>query len=99
MTADESEFAIGRPVRTEFQIIVDLCRLAVFVGAKDADIEIESRIFEVVRIPAIKRDLLFGRKDEAHVIVTLVPVKMVSATLVKPYDGRKQSGIIYGLFI
>src|SRR5439155_5423215 len=99
MTADESEFAVGGPVRTEFQIIVDLCRLAVFVGAKDANIEIETRVFKVVRVAAEKSDLLFGRKNEAHVIVTFVPVKMVSATLIKRDDVRTQSSLVFAFFL
>ena len=99
MTADESEFAIAWSARTEFQVVIDLRRLAVFVSAENADIEIESRIFEVVRVPAIKRDLLLGRKNESDIIVTLVPIKMVRAALIKRDDVRTQSGFVFAFFL
>src|SRR2546428_8650735 len=79
--------------------MVDLWRWAFCVTAKDLNSEMKSGVLMVVGPPAIKRDLLFGRKDEAHVIVTLVPVKMVSATLIKRDDVRTQSGLVFAFFL
>ena len=95
MTADKRQLAIARAARTEFQIIVDLRRLAIFVSAKDADIEIEARIFEVVRIAPKKRDLLLGRENQSDVIVAFESVQMVSAALIKRDHVRAQSGFVF----
>ena len=43
MSAHESQFAIARSFRIPFQEMLDLGRLAVFVSAENADIEIEAR--------------------------------------------------------
>ena len=56
--------------------MLDLRRLAVFVSAENADIEIEAGIFEIVRIAAVKGDLLLRREDEPHVVVAFVTIKM-----------------------
>ena len=77
--------------------MLDLCRLAVFVGAEDTDIEIEARIFEIIRIAAVKSDLLFGSKDKPYVVVTLGTIKVIGAALVKRDHIGTQSCFFFAL--
>ncbi len=97
MTAHERQFALLRSLRIPLQEMLDFGRLAVFVGAEDADIEIEPRIFEVIRIPAVKSDLLLGSKDQPHVVVTFETIKVIRAALVKRDHIRAQSGFFFAL--
>ena len=78
--------------------MLDLGRLPVFVSAENADIEIEARVFEIVRIAAIKRDLLLRREDQAHVIVAFEAIKMVDAALIKRDDIGAQAGLFFASF-
>ena len=52
MTRDENQLAVLSAVLTPLQEILDLRRLAVFVDSEEAHVQIETRIFEVVRITA-----------------------------------------------
>ena len=93
--AYENKFAVVRPIGIEFEKVLDLRRLAIFVDAKKADIEIVPGILEVVRVTAEEGHLLLRRKDQPHVIITFVPVKMVRPALVECDDIRPQSGFIF----
>src|SRR6266567_9442915 len=95
MTANERELAILRPIRIPFQEVLDLRRLAVFVGAEDTDIEIEARVIEIVRVAAVKSDLLFGSKDKPYVVVTLETIKVIGAALVKRDHVGTQSSLLF----
>ncbi len=79
--------------------MLDLRRLAVFVGAEDADIEIEARILEVVRIAAVKGDLLLGREDEPDVVVTFVAIQIVDAALVERDHVGAKTGLVFALLL
>src|SRR3954447_7977344 len=74
--------------------MIDLRRLAVLVSPEDADIEIVARVFEIIRIAAVKRDLLFRSKHQSDVIVSLVAVKMIQPALIERNDIRPQSGLL-----
>ena len=76
-SAHKCQFAVARAARIPFQEIVDLRWLTILVNAKKADIEVEARIFEIVRVAAKKSHLLFRCENQADVVVTLVPIKMV----------------------
>ena len=75
MAADEGQLAVLGTVRIPFQEMFHLGRLSVFVSAEDANIEIEAWILKVVRVAAIKRDLLFRREDQTDVGVTLETIR------------------------
>src|SRR5207302_6807952 len=52
MSGDENQLVLSRSGRIPFEVL-DLCWLPIFVGAKETDIQVESGIFEVVRIAPI----------------------------------------------
>ena len=72
--------------------------LTILVDAEDADIEIVARIFEIIRIAPEKRHGLFWRKNDAHIVVTFVAIKVISAALIKRDHIRAQSGFLLALF-
>ena len=74
MSTDKGQFAVGRTFAVPLKVMLGMRGLPVFVGAEDADIEIEARVFEVVRIAAVEGRLLFRSEDEPHVIVTFVAI-------------------------
>ena len=73
----------------------ELGRLPVFVDAKDADIEIVTRILEIVGIAAVKSDLLLRREDDANVVVSFVLIEMVKAALIKCNHIRAKAGLLF----
>src|SRR5262249_20765637 len=81
--AHERQLAIRRTLRVPLQIMLDLRRLPVFVSAKDRNIEIVARIFEIIGIAAAKRDLSLGGEGQPHVVVTSVAIKMILSALIK----------------
>jgi len=84
--AYENKFAVVRPIGIEFEKVLDLGRLAIFVYPKKADIEIVAGIFEVIGVAAKEGHLLLRREDQPHVVITFVPVKMVCTALIKCDD-------------
>ena len=99
VSADEGQFAIRRPFRVPLQEILGLRRLAILVGAEDADIEIEARILEVVRIAAVKGDLLLGREDEPDIVVTFVAIQIVDAALVERDHVGAKTSLVFALLL
>lgn len=96
MAGEEHEVAFLRAGEVPLEEMIHLGRLAVFVGAKDRDIEIVAGILEVVGIAAEERRLLLGREDEADVGVNLVAVKVVARALVERDDVAAQAGGVEG---
>src|SRR5215831_7308463 len=84
--AYENQFAVVRPIGIEFEKVLNLCRLTIFVHSKKADIEIVPRILEIVGVTAEEGHLLLRREDQPHVVITFVSVKMISAALVQRND-------------
>ena len=74
--------------------MLDPRRLAVFVDAKERDVEIVAREGEVVVVAAEIRDLLLRREDEPDVGVSLVPMEPVLTAAVKRDDSGSQVGRI-----
>ena len=99
MAADESEFAIARTFGVPFQKMLGLGRLSIFVGAEDADIEIEARILEVIGIAAVERRLLLGREDDPHIVVAFVAIQIVNAALIERDHIGAQPGRVLALFL
>ena len=75
--------------------MLDFCGLPVFISPENADIEIEARIFEIVRIAAVKGHLLFRRENNANIVVTLVAVKMINTALIKRDHIGAQAGFVF----
>ena len=99
MARNENQLAVARARGREAQIILDPGRLAVFVGAEKADVQIEARKFKIVRVPAKKRRLLFGRENEADVGIAFVAVKMIRAPLPQGHHvGAQARGVLRFLF-
>src|SRR5438132_7725271 len=86
MSCDENQLTICGTRRTELEVIVDLRRLAVFVRAEQADVEVVTGILEVVGIAAKKRDRYFRREHEPHVRVLFVAVEVIFSSLIERDD-------------
>src|SRR4029450_5586739 len=84
--AYENKFAVVRPIGIEFEKVLNLCRVAIFVHPKKANIEIVPGILEVVGVTAEEGHLLLRREHQPYIVITFVSVKMVSAALVKCDD-------------
>ena len=83
-----------RPRWGEAQVIADAGRLAVFVGAEKADVQIEARKFKIVRVAAEEGRLLFGGENDAHVGVAFVAVKMIGAPLPQRHHVGAQARLV-----
>src|SRR5215469_16051835 len=74
--------------------MIDLCRSSILVNTKQADIQIVAWIFEIIWVAAEEGHLLLGSEDQAHIVVTFVPIEMVGAALVKgDHVGTKSSPV------
>ena len=78
--------------------MIDFGGLAIFVDAKNADIEIVPRVFEIVRVAAVKGHLLFRRENDAHIVVTLVAVEMVNTPLIESHHIGAESRFVFAFF-
>src|ERR1039458_6192719 len=94
MTGNENEVALALACRREFKIILHLDGLAVFISAKQADVEVIARVFKVIRVAAIESNLLFRREYDPHVGIALVTVELIRATFPKRDHIRKQAGAV-----
>ena len=57
--------------------------MTVFVCAQQADVEVEARKVEVVRISAELGDLELRRENQAHIVVAFVAIQIVDTTVVQ----------------
>ncbi len=57
---DEDEFVVGDAGLAPAEVVVEVRGLAIFVGAEDADVEVEARVFEVVGVSAEEGDAFLG---------------------------------------
>ena len=73
--------------------MLDLDRLVVFVNAEEADVEIVTRIGEIVGVAAVEGDLLLGGEDKPDIGVAFEAVKVVLAALVERDDVAAQAGL------
>src|ERR1700736_2130877 len=79
--------------------MIDLGRLPVLVSAKNTNIEVVARIFKIVRVASVKRNLLFGSKDETDIVVSFVAIEVVNGALIKgDHIGAKASLVFTFLF-
>src|ERR1022692_1034080 len=95
MPTYKSKFARAWAFRVPFQEVLDLGRLSIFIDAEDADIEIEARVLEVIRIAAVEGRLLLGGEDNPHIVITLVTIEMVNAALIKSDHVGAQAGFLF----
>src|ERR1039458_7134597 len=99
MPGDEDQLARSRAPGAPLQIVIGVQRLAVVVNAEERHVQVVARISEVIRISAVESGLLFRRKDQAHIGVSLVLVKPVLATLIeREYVGAKSGLVLAILF-
>ena len=97
--AHERQLAIARSARIPFEKVFDLGRLPVLINTEEADIEIEARILEVVGIAAVKCHLLFRRKNEPHIIVAFVAIKMIHAALIQRHHIGTEPGFLFAFLL
>ena len=71
------EFTIGGAFRVPAQVVLRDGGPSIFVGAKDGEVEVESRVSEVIRISAEESGLLFRREDESNIGVFLISIQPV----------------------
>src|SRR5262249_38370895 len=86
MALHEDQLTVLNAGGTPLQVIFDPGRLAVFVDAEEAYIEVITRILEVVGVAPIKGDLLLRREDQPNVGVFLESIEMILAALVQGND-------------
>ena len=98
MAGDEDQFARRRALGAPLQVVIGVQRLAVLIDAEEGHVQVVARIGEVIRIAAEEGRLLLGRKDQAHVGVSLVLVEPVLAALVERDHVGAQAGLVLALF-
>src|SRR5262245_45324309 len=94
MAGDEYKIAFARPLRAPFEKVLDLCGLAVLVDAKEAEIQTETRILEVVRVAAECGDAMLRGHDQSHVRVLLVAVQMIQPAMIECDDVAAQPSLL-----
>ena len=99
IAGDEHQFAIVNALRIPMEIIGDFRRFAVFVNAEQAEVEIEPRILEIIRIAAEKGDLLLGRKDEPDIGIAFVAIELVDAAAIKRDHVAAEAGGVVRFFL
>ena len=80
---DDRQLVFFGAILREREIVGDLGRLAVLVGAQHAHVEVVAREVEVVRVAAEERHRQFRREHQAHVLVAMVLVYVVDAAVVQ----------------
>ena len=70
----------------------------VLVGAKQANIQIVTGVLIIIRIAAEKRRLLLRGKNQPHIGVFFVTIKMILCALVERDDVAAQAGFVERLF-
>ena len=91
MTRDEDELAVFGARFAPLEEVFRTVRLVVFIGAEERDIEVVSRVSEVVGVAAEEPDAFFGREDEAHVGKLFVAVQMILSALIHGDDVAAQA--------
>src|SRR6185436_12250039 len=80
------------------EIVFNLNGLVVFVDTKQRHIQIVTGEVEVVGISSEKRDRKLRSKDQPHVSVLLVAIKIVLSALVERNHIASQTGLLGGFF-
>ena len=96
VAGDEDEFVLGDAIGGEFEEVVDVRGLVVFVGAHEGDVEAVAGVFEVVGVAAEEGGLEFGGEDEADVGVAFVAIEVVEGAAVESDDGGVIAGFLQG---
>ena len=96
MTGDEDKVALLGSGGAPAEEVGGLGRLPVFVGPEEGDIEAETRILEIVRVPTVEGDLLVWSEDESDVGVALVAIEVISTALIEGDDVAAEAGFLKG---
>src|SRR5205807_2024842 len=75
ITGDEDQIFVLYPGSRPVKIIVQVCRLVIFVNAKEADVEVISWVGEIVSITSKEGRVELRRKNQSHVGVFFVLVE------------------------
>ena len=74
------------------KVVLEMRRLIIFVYAEERDVQIVTRVGEVIGVTAKKSDAELRRKDQAHIDVFLVLVQVVNRAGVERHDVAAQAG-------
>jgi hypothetical protein len=96
MPGHENKFAVCGTLWRKAEVVFNLRRFPVFVGAEETDVEVMPRKLEVVRVAAKECDLLFRRENQPDIGVALERVEMIRPALPQGHHIRPQPGAILG---
>ena len=82
----EQQFPVFGTVRAPVQVVGTASWFAAFICPYEADIEVEAREIEIIRIAAELSDPKLRREHQAHVGVALVAVQIVDPAVVQGYQ-------------
>src|SRR5437016_12668680 len=86
MPRNENQIIFRRAFLAPLEIMLELRRLPVLVGAEEANIQIIAWILEIIRVTAEEGNLLLGRENKANIGVALELVKVIKTALIKSHD-------------
>ena len=99
VAGDQDELILLRAGGVPRQVVLRPNGLVVLVDAEDREIDVPSRVREVVRVSPEERDAELGRYNEAHVRVLLVLVEVVLAPGVEGDRVAAQSRLLVALLL
>ena len=86
VAGDENQVPLLRSRRAPSQVMLDFRRLAVLIRPEKANVEVVTRILEVVGVAAEERDVELWSEDQPNVCILLVCVEVVLAALIESDD-------------
>ncbi len=99
MAGDEHQLSFGGARRAPVQIIGNFRGMSVLVHAKQADVQIVARVFEIVGIAAEERDGLLWSEHQADIGVALVAIQVIEPTVIKRNHVAAQAGGVERLLL
>ena len=94
MPGDEHQLSLPCPGFAPLQIMLRMNRFIVFVNSEEADVEVVARIFKVIRVAAVKGDLLLRREHQTHIGVALEAIEVILPALIQRDDVAAQLGFV-----
>ena len=94
MTCYENKLALFRALRREFQMVVRMHGLALFIDAHQRHVYVVTREVEIIGIAAKERSLKFRHEDQTHIRIFLVAIKIVAPALIERDDIRAQTSLL-----
>src|SRR5579871_5563326 len=83
MSRDKHQGALRRSLRAPAKKVLHLERLTVFVNPEETDVEVVTRVLEIIDIAAEGGDGAFRREHQTDIGVFPVSIEMIEAALVE----------------